>query len=76
MNGFLKFMQSTAGRLARMLVGIVLIVVGIMMVGGGAGAILAVVGAVPLLAGVLGVCLFAPLFGYTLHGEPRVSARI
>lgn len=71
MNGFVGFMQSAAGRLLRIVVGIALIALGVFAVGGAWGVVLAVVGAVPLIAGVVGICLFAPLFGYTLTGERR-----
>lgn len=71
MNGFVGFMQSAAGRLLRIVVGLALMALGVLVVGGGWGAILAAIGAVPLIAGVIGVCLFAPLFGYTLTGERR-----
>jgi Protein of unknown function (DUF2892) len=68
MGAFVGFMQSAAGRLGRIVVGAALIVLGVVVVGGAWGIVLAVVGAVPLLAGLLGACLFAPLFGYTLSG--------
>ncbi len=55
-----KWMNSTAGRVARVLAGLVLIGIGL-AVGGTGGIVLAVVGLVPLLAGAFGVCLFAPL---------------
>ncbi|MEJ2150967.1 MAG: DUF2892 domain-containing protein [Chloroflexota bacterium] len=56
-------MSSTAGRLIRIVAGLALIVVGVLFVGGTLGTILAVVGLVPLLAGIVNVCVFAPLFG-------------
>jgi hypothetical protein len=61
--GFARFMSSTAGRLIRIVAGLALIVVGVLFVGGTLGTILAVVGLVPLLAGIVNVCVFAPLFG-------------
>ena len=66
--GFAKFMSSGLGRGLRIVAGIVLIAVGLTVVGGTGGTVLAVVGLVPLLAGVLDVCLFAPLFGAPLKG--------
>jgi len=66
--GFTKFMSSGLGRGVRIVVGLALIVLGLFSVGGTSGIILAVVGAVPLLAGVIDVCLFAPLFGGSLKG--------
>jgi len=61
--GFAKFMSSGVGRGLRIVVGLALMVIGLFSVGGTGGILLAVVGAVPLVAGALDVCLFAPLFG-------------
>ncbi len=66
--GFAKFMSSGLGRGLRIVVGLALIAIGLVSVGGTGGLILAIVGAVPLLAGVFDVCLFAPLFGAPLKG--------
>ena len=66
--GFAKFMSSGLGRGLRIVAGIVLIAVGLTVVGGTGGTVLAVVGLVPLLAGVVDVCLLAPLFGAPLKG--------
>jgi hypothetical protein len=73
MNPFVKFMASTAGRIARIGAGLVLIILGLMVIGGTAGTIVAIVGAVPLLAGVFDFCVFAPLFGAPLSG-PKIRA--
>ena len=73
MNPFIKFMASTSGRLTRIVAGLVLIAWGLMGLGGTAGIIVAVVGAVPLLAGVFDFCIFAPLFGSPLSG-PKIRA--
>ena len=73
--GFAKFMSSGLGRGLRIVVGLALIVIGLFSVGGTGGIILAVVGAVPLVAGVLDVCLFAPLFGGPFKGaDARAQA--
>ena len=73
--GFAKFMSSGVGRALRIVAGLALIVIGLFSVGGTGGIILAVVGAVPLVAGVVDVCLFAPLFGGPLKGaEARAKA--
>ena len=69
MNPFVSFMSSTAGRLVRIVAGIVLIAVGLLVVEDTAGIILAVVGLAPLLAGAFDFCLFAPLFGSPLSGS-------
>lgn len=67
MTDLVAFMSSPAGRIARMVAGVVLIVVGAVI--GGAGWILAVVGLVPLAAGAFDVCLLGPLFGRPLAGS-------
>lgn len=69
MNPFVSFMVSTTGRIVRILAGIALITWGLLGLGGSAGIIVAVVGAVPLLAGLSDLCLFAPLFGGPLSGS-------
>lgn len=61
--GFARFMTSLAGRLIRIAAGIALIVIGLFVIGGTGGIILAVVGLVPLIAPLVNVCVFAPLFG-------------
>ena len=68
---FVTFMSSTAGRALRIVAGLALIVIGLAVVGGTGGVILAVVGLVPLLAGAADVCLFGPLLGSDLHGTAR-----
>jgi hypothetical protein len=74
--GFAKFMSSGVGRGLRIVAGLALIVIGLFSVGGTGGLILAVVGAVPLLAGVFDVCLFAPLLGGPLKGaEARAQVK-
>ncbi len=60
---FARFMTSTFGRLLRIVAGILLIVLGLAVVHGIGGIVLAIVGAVPLVAGVFNFCVFAPLFG-------------
>jgi hypothetical protein len=68
MNPFVKFMVSPAGRITRVVAGVALIVWGLFGLSGTAGIIVAVVGAVPLLAGLFDLCVFAPLFGGHLSG--------
>lgn len=69
MDSIVGFMQTVAGRTLRAVAGLVLIGVGWFVVGGLWGLIIALVGLVPLVAGAVGICLLAPLFGYTLTGE-------
>jgi hypothetical protein len=65
----IKFLASTTGRWIRIIAGIALIAVGLLVVKDTGGLILAVVGLVPLLAGVLDFCVFAPLFGASFWGK-------
>jgi len=74
--GFAQFMASGLGRGLRIVAGIVLIAIGLGVVGGTGGIVLAAVGLVPLLAGLLDVCLIGALFGAPLRGsEVRVRAQ-
>lgn len=65
--GFTRLMATLLGRTIRIAAGIALIAAGL-YVGGAWGGVLGVVGAVPLLAGIFNVCLFAPLFGAPFSG--------
>ena len=69
MNPFVKFMASTTGRIVRIVAGLALIGWGLIGLGGTAGLIVAIVGIVPLAAGVLDFCLFAPLFKNPMSGK-------
>jgi hypothetical protein len=69
MNPFVKFMASPAGRIVRIVAGAALIAWGLLGIGGTTGVIVAVVGAVPLLAGLFDFCVFAPLFGNPVSGK-------
>ena len=73
MNPFCTFMASAAGRITRIVAGIALIAWGLLGLGGTLGIIIAVVGAVPLLAGLFDFCVFAPLFGCPMSG-PKIRA--
>jgi hypothetical protein len=68
MNPFVKFMASTTGRITRIVAGLALIAWGLFGLDGSTGVIVAVVGLVPLLAGLVDVCVFAPLFGNPFKG--------
>ena len=73
MNPIVKFLVSPAGRTARVVAGLALIVEGLVGLGGPVGVVVALVGAIPLLAGLFDVCAFAPLFGYSISG-PKTRA--
>ena len=63
------FMQSKGGRVLRVVLGIALIVVGLAL--GNYWVLLALVGLVPLTAGVFGFCLLSPVVHTRtkLHGH-------
>ena len=69
---FASFMSSAAGRILRIVAGLGLIGWGVFLIVSGsdvtAGILLAVVGLVPLFAGLADVCIFAPLFGAPFSG--------
>ncbi len=69
MNPFVKFMSSPSGRITRIIAGIALIMIGLLAVHGLGGTILAIVGLLPLVAGLFDFCVFAPLFGAPLSGK-------
>jgi hypothetical protein len=73
MNPFISFMASIAGRITRVVAGIALIAWGLLGLGGTTGIIVAIIGAVPLVAGLFDFCVFAPLFGAPLSG-PKIRA--
>lgn len=65
-----NLMQSTGGRAARAAAGAVLVAVGVVL--GGGWLALAVVGLLPLAAGVFDFCLLAPLAHQAIrvtHGQ-------
>lgn len=66
---FSQFMASPAGRILRIIAGIVVIYVGVYIMKNTGGYALAVLGAVPLLAGIFDFCVFAPLFGMPFSGK-------
>ena len=73
MNPFVKFMASPAGRITRVVAGLVLVALGLWVINGTGGIIVAVIGLVPLVAGLFDFCVFAPLFGAPLSG-PKIRA--
>ena len=70
--GVVSFMASTAGRVTRVTIGLVMIVIGALI--GGGGWILAAVGLVPLLAGAFDVCLLGPVLKQPFRGA-EIRAR-
>lgn len=72
MKQFVRFMVSPAGRSTRVAGGVVLVVGGL-LIGGLVGAVLALIGLVPLIAGSVDVCVFAPPLGYPFSGAKARS---
>lgn len=68
MNPLISFMASSAGRIIRIIAGAALITWGLLGLSGALGIVVIVVGLVPLLAGLLDVCVFAPLFKNPFRG--------
>jgi len=56
MSSFVAFMQSMTGRILRIVVGVALIAIGLLVVKDVWGIVLAVIGLVPLIAGLAGIC--------------------
>ncbi len=67
----LIILSHPAGRITRVVAGIALVAWGLLGIHGVGGIILAVVGLVPLLAGLFDFCVFAPLFGTPMSG-PKI----
>lgn len=65
-----QFLSSPLGRGVRVAAGAALIAIGIWLIGGTVGIVIAVIGVVPLLAGLFDFCLLGALFfGTPLSGE-------
>ncbi len=74
---FAKFMAKPAGRIIRIVAGIVLIVIGlagVLPTNQALGIVIAVIGVVPILAGVLNVCLIAPIIGAPFSGRKALES--
>jgi len=67
-SGFARFVNSPAGRIARVIVGIALVGWGYTLRGSCSGMALMVVGLIPLAAGILDWCLISALLGGPISG--------
>ncbi len=72
---FARFMANPLGRIVRIVAGLALIAVGLFGIKGTTGNIVAVIAVVPLLAGVMNVCLIAAIIGAPLRGRDAVNSR-
>jgi Inner membrane protein YgaP-like, transmembrane domain len=75
MDGLFRFLASSAGRATRVIAGAALILIGLLWVNGVVGWILAIVGLVPLGAGLFDFCVFAPLVGLPFLG-PQLRQKL
>lgn len=67
MKTLIKFMQGTAGRALRVILGLVLIYAGLFVLGGTLGIVVAVIGILPLAMGIWGPCLLGFVFKQPNH---------
>lgn len=63
-----KFMTSGMGRAARIALGIVIMLVGLLVVQGTIGTLMAVVALIPIAGGLFDFCLLGFALGYPLNG--------
>ena len=67
-SSFARFINSPAGRVTRLVVGILLIIWGYTQLGTAVGIILIIIGLIPLVAGALDLCLISALLGGPISG--------
>jgi hypothetical protein len=67
--GFAHFMASPLGKGGRIVVGLALIGVGIGVVGGVLGWIIAIAGLLPLTLGIMNGCILAPILRVPFKGS-------
>ena len=65
---FVKFMTSGMGRAARVVLGIIIMLLGLIVVQGTVGTIMAVVALIPIAGGLFDFCLAGFVLGYPLKG--------
>ena len=68
-EGFVRFMTSPTGRVGRVLLGLILISVGLFVVQGTTGNVMALAALVPIAGGLFDFCLIAFVLGYPLSGS-------
>ncbi len=64
----IDFLATTTGRLVRVVLGAVIVLVGLLAFDGALAWVIAIVGLIPFMAGAFDVCLAAPIFGLPLRG--------
>ena len=63
-----KFMTSSKGRLARILLGAILIVIGQFVIMGTAGTVISVLALIPISGGIFDFCVAGTVLGYPFNG--------
>jgi hypothetical protein len=71
--GFAKFMAGPIGRGVRVLAGALLVALGLFGMEQPVGIIVAAVGVVFILVGVLNICLIAPIIGAPFRGKEALT---
>lgn len=66
---YARFMSSGAGRILRVLLGLVVLYVGLTMIHGALGALVAVIALIPIAAGTLDFVVLGPAFGGPFWGK-------
>jgi hypothetical protein len=68
-DGIADWLQSVQGRIARIVAGSLLIILGLGIIGGFLGVLLLILGAVPIASAAYGTLLIGPLLGRDIHGR-------
>jgi hypothetical protein len=70
---FAEFMGSPMGRGLRVVFGAVLIYLGLNVIQGVGGTVVAVLGIVPIATGILNICILGPLLGAPMRPQPKTA---
>lgn len=71
---FATWMAGNSGRLLRIVAGAAIVVVGLMGIDGTWGTAVAVIGLVPIAAGLVNVCFIAPFLRAPFRGRDAIRA--
>jgi hypothetical protein len=72
---FAEWMATPLGRGLRVAFGAVLIYVGLNVIQGTAGTVVALLGIVPIATGLLNICILGPLLGAPMRGGPGAAPK-
>ena len=70
---FAAFMATPLGRALRVVLGGVLIYVGLNVIQGTVGTVIALFGIVPIATGLLNICILGPLLGAPMRPQPKTA---